>query len=54
MNAAEWQKIKEIFNRTIDLSEAERAAVLRDCDENLRREVEKLHRAHNQAQRFYR
>ena len=49
MNAVEWQKIKEIFHETIDLSETERAAVLQNCDENLRREVEKLHQSHLRA-----
>ena len=52
MKSDEWHKIKEIFNATIDLSEAERAKILDSCDENLRCEVEKLIEANDEAEDF--
>ncbi len=52
MELAEWQKIKEIFNAAIDLPESERAKILESCDKDLRREVEKLIQANDEAEDF--
>lgn len=42
MNSTEWQKIKKIYNQTLDLPENERAGFLAEADQNLKLEVEKL------------
>ncbi len=52
MKSDQWHKIKEIFNATIDLSEAERAKILDTCDTDLRVEVEKLIEANDEAEDF--
>ena len=52
MKSAEWQKIKVIFNATIDLTASERAKILDTCDQDLRREVEKLIEANDEAEDF--
>ena len=52
MNPAEWQKIKEIFNAVIDLPENERPAILEKQDEHIIEEVEKLIKAHENANDF--
>lgn len=52
MNSTEWQKIKELFNATVDLREEERARVLENCDEGLRFEVIKLLKANTEADEF--
>ncbi|MEP6923316.1 MAG: serine/threonine-protein kinase, partial [Pyrinomonadaceae bacterium] len=46
MKTDDWQKIKELFNATIELPELERAAILENIDASLRREVENLIKAH--------
>lgn len=52
MKTDDWQKIKEVFNASLDLPEAERAPFLAKYDENLRREVEKLINANKEAENF--
>ncbi len=52
MDSSEWQKIKGIFNATIDLPENERAEFLKTCDKDLRGEVEKLIEANDEAENF--
>ena len=52
MKSDEWQKIKEIFNATIDLPQGEREKILESCDKDLRREVEKLIEANDEAENF--
>lgn len=52
MNSAEWQEIKEIFNKVIVAPENERPAFLAKCDEKVRLEVEKLISANKEAGHF--
>ncbi len=52
MKSDEWQKIKETFNAIIELPKTEQAAYLTTCDANLRQEVEKLIKAHENANDF--
>lgn len=52
MQTANWQKIKEVFNQTLDLSEAERNDLLSNCDETIRSEVLELLKSHSEAQNF--
>jgi eukaryotic-like serine/threonine-protein kinase len=52
MKTDDWQKIKAAFNAAIDLPEAERAAVLTNCDAHLREDVAKLLKAHAAADEF--
>lgn len=52
MNPTEWQKIKEVFGATLDLSESERAEFLETYDAEMRREVEKLLKADSEANDF--
>ncbi len=52
MKTDDWQQIKEIFNRTIELPATERAAVLENIDADLRGEVENLIKAHENAGDF--
>ena len=52
MDSSEWQKIKGIFNATVDLSGSERAKILESYDKDLRHEVEKLIEANDEAEDF--
>lgn len=52
MKSGEWQKIKEIFNATLDLPESQRAAFLLNCDDDVRRAVEKLLASDDEAEDF--
>lgn len=52
MKTENWQKIKEVFNATLDLPENERAAFLEKQAANLRQEVQKLINAHEEANNF--
>ena len=52
MNPTDWQKIKEVFDATVELSAAERRGILEICDGNSRCEVEKLLRANDEANDF--
>ncbi|MEP6900522.1 MAG: serine/threonine-protein kinase [Actinomycetota bacterium] len=52
MNSTEWQKIKDIFGTTLDLPASERAGFLETCADDLRREVEKLLKANDEANDF--
>ena len=52
MNTDDWQKIKEIFNAAIESPAGERAAILENCAANLRGEVAKLLKAHEEADDF--
>ncbi|HEX8890261.1 MAG TPA: protein kinase [Pyrinomonadaceae bacterium] len=55
MTAQHWQQIKEIFQTAIELASGERAAFINKAcagDEALRREVEKLIRAHEEDGSF--
>jgi len=52
MNSGEWENIKEIFNAAIDLPLAERAEFLANYDETLRTKIEKLLKAHDDANNF--
>ncbi len=52
MNSTEWQKIKEIFNKAIDLPEAERAAFLEKHDEIIIEKVKNLLKANEDANDF--
>src|ERR1044072_8652632 len=52
MNPTEWQKIKQIFNQTLDLPENERAGFLANVDKALHDEVKNLLKAHEDADEF--
>ncbi|HRH46518.1 MAG TPA: protein kinase, partial [Pyrinomonadaceae bacterium] len=52
MKTDDWQKIKEVFNATLDLPENERAAFLEKQAASLRQEVQKLINAHEEANNF--
>ncbi|MEP6923116.1 MAG: serine/threonine-protein kinase [Pyrinomonadaceae bacterium] len=52
MRTDNWQKIKELFNATIELPETERESILEKIDSDLRDAVEKLLHAHEQANNF--
>ncbi|MBX7173469.1 MAG: protein kinase [Pyrinomonadaceae bacterium] len=52
MKTSDWQKLKEVFNATLDLPENERAEFLAKYDEDLRREAQKLLNANENAQDF--
>jgi eukaryotic-like serine/threonine-protein kinase len=52
MKTVEWHKLKEVFNEAIDLLEDERATFLEKHDESICREVEKLIKAHEEAEDF--
>src|SRR5262245_18231022 len=55
MDAKRWGQIKEIYDRALDLSREEREGFLADAcgdDDDLRREVESLLTAHDDAGTF--
>ncbi len=55
MDAKRWMQIKEVYDRSLDLSGDERAGLLAEAcggDDDLRREVESLLAAHNDAGSF--
>ncbi|HYP49427.1 MAG TPA: protein kinase, partial [Pyrinomonadaceae bacterium] len=53
MNAERWKKIDETFDAVLEIPAAERAAFLRSiADEDLRREIEELLKAHGDAGNF--
>lgn len=52
MDAANWNKLKVLFNRAIDLPVAERASFLENYDENLRNRLNSLIAAHESAGEF--
>jgi eukaryotic-like serine/threonine-protein kinase len=55
MNSKWWKKIKEIYDRALDLSREERDGFLAEAcvdDDDLRREVESLLAAHDDAGSF--
>lgn len=52
MHNADWQKIKEVFNQTLDLPEPEREKFLANCDESIRLEVCELLKSHLEAESF--
>ena len=52
MDSLKWQRIKEVFNATLNLPEDERAPFLAKHDEILRREVQKLLSANDSAEDF--
>ncbi len=55
MDAKRWKQIKEVYDRSLDLSGDERESLLAEAcgdDDDLRREVESLLAAHNDAGSF--
>jgi serine/threonine protein kinase len=53
MNAERWKKIDETFDAVLEIPVVERAAFLRSiADEDLRREIEELLKAHGDAENF--
>lgn len=52
MNDANWLKIKEVFNQTLDLPESERHEFLSSFDESIRTEVLELLKSHYEAEGF--
>ena len=52
MKTDDWQKIKEIFNQAIELPETDRATLLAKYEADLREVVEKLLKAHEEANDF--
>ncbi len=52
MDAAHWEKLKDLFNRAIDLPDAERASFLENCDEDLRNQIKNLVEAHEHVGGF--
>src|SRR5262245_18486600 len=55
MDAKRWSQIKEVYDRALDLRDNERAGLLAEAcgdDEDLRREVESLLAAHEEAGKF--
>lgn len=52
MDSSQWKIIKETFSAVVDLSLPERSQFLKNSDENVRREVEKLISAHEKSDKF--
>src|SRR5262245_33640724 len=55
MDATQWKQVKEIYDRALDLRDDERASLLAEAcggDDDLRREVESLLAAHDDAGSF--
>ncbi len=52
MNPTKWKTIKQIFSEVVELPLPERSRLLADSDAEIRREVEKLLIAHEQAEDF--
>jgi hypothetical protein len=52
MQNAEWIKIKEVFNQTLDLPFGERESFLREFDEFIQTEVRNLIESDEQADEF--
>lgn len=52
MKSDEWQEMKEVFNQVIDLPENERLEILTVQKQKTRKAVEKLIRAHKNAEDF--
>ena len=55
MDAKQWKQIKEVYDRALDLSREEREGFLAEAcggDDDLRREIESLLAAHEDAGTF--
>ncbi len=52
MDAAHWEKLKDLFSQAIELPAAERASFLENCDEDLRNQIKNLIEAHEHAGEF--
>lgn len=52
MNESDWQKVKEVFNQTLDLPESVREEFLAECEESVRLEVIGLLKSHQNAENF--